>query len=118
MQLCSWKQPSQLECGQVAWFPPLALGFGFVDMSSEIGPSPAANSSVVAPWNHPGLSPNPSSSLLPPVGCFSSGARLGCSSSGGLDQWFSQTDSSGNCDTRKWRGVDSGLIIFPTEIYI
>ena len=52
MQLCSWKQPSQLECGQVAWFPPLALGFGFVDMSSEIGPSPAANGSVVAPWNH------------------------------------------------------------------
>lgn len=47
MQLCSWKQ-----CGQVAWFPPLASGFGFVDISSEIGLSAAANGSAVATWNH------------------------------------------------------------------
>lgn len=51
MQLGSWKQRGLLECGQVAWFPLVALGFGFVDISSEIGPSPAANCSVVAPWN-------------------------------------------------------------------
>lgn len=68
MQLCSWKQRGLLECGQVAWFPLLALGFGFVDISSEIGLSPAANRSVVAPWNHPGLSFNPSSPPLPPLG--------------------------------------------------
>lgn len=49
MQLCSWRLPGQLECGEVGW---LALGFGFVDISSEIGPSPAANGSAVAPWNH------------------------------------------------------------------
>lgn len=52
MQLCSWKQPGQLECSQVAWLPPLALGFGLLDISSEIGPSPAANGSAVAPCNH------------------------------------------------------------------
>lgn len=70
MQLCSWKQRGLLECGQVAWFPLLALGFGFVDISSEIGLSPAANRSAVAPWNHLGLSFKPSSPPLPPVGRF------------------------------------------------
>lgn len=49
MQLCSWSQPIQLECGQVEW---LALGFGFVNISSEIGPNPAANGSAVTPWSH------------------------------------------------------------------
>ena len=53
MQLCSWMQPRRLECGQVSWFPQLALGFGFVDISSEIGPwNPAVNGSAVAPWSH------------------------------------------------------------------
>lgn len=64
MQLCSWRQPIQLECGQVEW---LALGFGFVNISSEIGPNPAANGSAVTPWSHPGLSPNPSSPPLSSV---------------------------------------------------
>lgn len=49
MQSCSWRQLGQLECGQVAW---LALGFGLVDISSEIGLGPAANGSAVAPWSH------------------------------------------------------------------
>lgn len=65
MQLCCCRRPIQLECGQVAG---LALGFGFVNISSEIGPSPAANGSAVAPRSHPGLSPNPSSPPLSPVG--------------------------------------------------
>lgn len=38
------------ECGQVAWFPQLASGFGFADINSQI--RPAVNCSVVAPWNH------------------------------------------------------------------
>lgn len=39
MQLCSWKRPGLLECGKVCLvYPGWLSGFGFVHISSEIGP--------------------------------------------------------------------------------
>lgn len=42
-------RPVRLQCGQVAWFPQLAWGFGSTDIHSQI--NPAVNGSVVAPQN-------------------------------------------------------------------